>query len=86
MSMTDRKEARNMRQAVAEDIGIDAMSSMENRKSIAQKPLRKAIISCFVLGLSDGEVLTAINRAYARCVAERAHRRQIEASMKEARM
>jgi hypothetical protein len=65
-----------MRDATAEDIGHDAMSSIENRKFIARKPLRKAIVACFILGLSDGEVLTAINRAYAHCVAERAHRRE----------
>lgn len=73
-----------MREAVAEDIGHDAMSSLENRKFIARKPLRKAIVQCFVLGLSDGEVLTALYRAYAHCVAERAQRRQMKAQLEEA--
>ena len=73
-----------MREAVAEDIGHDAMSAIENRKFIARKPLRKAIVQCFMLGLSDGEVMTAINRAYAHCVAERARRRLVKAEMEGA--
>lgn len=53
-----------MRDAVEQDIGIDAMSAMENRKMLVRKPLRKAITTCFVLGLSEGEIKTAINLAY----------------------
>jgi len=71
-----------MKEATEECLGFGPYASKDNRKVIAEKQAKKAMIGIFKLGLTNGEIDTVIRKAFLASCQERA--RRAEARIAEA--